>query len=154
MRSVSAAVVNTSSPSGLFANVGQSNYGAAKMAVAGLTMIAAKELAPYGVRVNAIAPAARTRLTGSMLRRRARYPTEFDRMDPANVAPWVALPGVRSVHDDGPVLRRVRRVGGAGRAVAGDGIDRAGRSLDARRAGRTRGAELDVEFDSNNPWGY
>ena len=83
-----AAVVNTSSPSGLFANVGQTNYGAAKTAVAGLTMIAAKELAPYGVRVNAIVPVAR-------LDSRERSPTairapEFDPMDPGNVSPWVA----------------------------------------------------------------
>jgi NAD(P)-dependent dehydrogenase (short-subunit alcohol dehydrogenase family) len=85
---VQAAVVNTTSPSGLFANVGQANYGAAKVAVAGLTMIAAKELAAYGVRVNVIAPAARTRLTGAGSS--TRDPDDFDVYDPANVAPWVA----------------------------------------------------------------
>src|SRR5438067_11958191 len=60
---VAAAVVNTSSASGLFGKRGQANYGAAKMGIAAMTIIAAKELAPYGVRVNAIAPGAHTRLT-------------------------------------------------------------------------------------------
>ena len=60
---VSGSVINTSSTSGLFGNVGQTNYGAAKMGIAALTIIGAAELGRYGVRVNAIAPAARTRLT-------------------------------------------------------------------------------------------
>jgi NAD(P)-dependent dehydrogenase (short-subunit alcohol dehydrogenase family) len=58
-----ARVINTTSPSGLFGNPGQSNYGAAKAGVASLTVIAAAELARYGVTVNAIAPTALTRLT-------------------------------------------------------------------------------------------
>ena len=60
---VKAAVVNTSSTSGLLGNPGQSNYGAAKAGIAAFTTIAAQELVRYGVRVNAIAPAARTRMT-------------------------------------------------------------------------------------------
>ena len=123
--SVSAAVVNTSSPSGLFANVGQSNYGAAKMAVAGLTMIAAKELGRYGVRVNTIAPAARTRLTAPGRHRADRYPG-LRPNGSSQRRPVGRVPRVRSVHDDGAVLHRVRREGHPGRAVAGDGIDRAG----------------------------
>ena len=62
-REVKASVVNTSSTSGLLGNPGQSNYGAAKAGIAAFTIIAADELVRYGVRVNAIAPAARTRMT-------------------------------------------------------------------------------------------
>ena len=60
---VHASVVNTSSTSGLLGNPGQTNYGAAKAGIAAFTVIAAQELSRYGVRVNAIAPAARTRMT-------------------------------------------------------------------------------------------
>src|SRR5579884_2586605 len=62
-KEVKAAVVHTSSTSGLLGNPGQTNYGAAKAGIGAFTIITAQELARYGVRVNAIAPAARTRLT-------------------------------------------------------------------------------------------
>jgi NAD(P)-dependent dehydrogenase (short-subunit alcohol dehydrogenase family) len=62
---VRARVINTSSPSGVFGNVGQSNYGAAKAAIAAFTVIAAQELRRYGVTVNCLAPNARTRMTES-----------------------------------------------------------------------------------------
>ena len=65
-RDVNAAVVNTSSTSGLFNNPGQANYGAAKTGITSLTIIAQKELGRYGVRVNAIAPAAFTRLIATI----------------------------------------------------------------------------------------
>ncbi|WP_210593115.1 SDR family oxidoreductase [Streptomyces sp. GESEQ-35] len=58
-----ARVINTTSPSGVFGNPGQSNYGSAKAGIAALTIMAAAELARYGVTVNAIAPTALTRLT-------------------------------------------------------------------------------------------
>ena len=58
-----ARVINTTSPSGLFGNPGQANYGAAKAGIASLTVIAARELDRYGVTVNAIAPTALTRMT-------------------------------------------------------------------------------------------
>ncbi|ANW20689.1 SDR family NAD(P)-dependent oxidoreductase [Streptomyces clavuligerus] len=58
-----ARVVNTTSGAGLLGSVGQGNYAAAKAAVVALTLVAAAELAPYGVQVNALAPAARTRMT-------------------------------------------------------------------------------------------
>ena len=58
-----ARLINTTSVSGLYANPGQSNYGAAKAGIAGFTQIAAQELGRYGVTVNAIAPGALTRLT-------------------------------------------------------------------------------------------
>ena len=86
-------IVNTSSTSGLLANPGQSNYGAAKSGIATMTQIAAKELARYDVKVNAIAPAARTRLTlatpGLDAIMEAREGA-FDEWDPANIAPLVA----------------------------------------------------------------
>lgn len=89
---VSASVINTSSTSGLFGNVGQANYGAAKMGIAAMTIIASKELARYGVRVNAIAPAARTRLTAQLGggAEAAAIPSAFDAMDAGNISPFVA----------------------------------------------------------------
>ena len=62
-KDVKAAIINTSSTSGLIGNVGQSNYGAAKAGIAAFTVIIAEELGRYGVRAKAIAPAARTRMT-------------------------------------------------------------------------------------------
>jgi NAD(P)-dependent dehydrogenase (short-subunit alcohol dehydrogenase family) len=64
---VRARVITTASPSGVFGNMGQANYGAAKAGIAALTMIAAQELAGYGVTVNCVAPNARTRMTESFL---------------------------------------------------------------------------------------
>lgn len=92
---VQASVINTSSTSGLLANPGQSNYGAAKSGIATFTEITAKELGRYGVRVNAIAPAARTRLTESTpgltdMVAPPSDPAEFDIWDPANISPLVA----------------------------------------------------------------
>jgi NAD(P)-dependent dehydrogenase (short-subunit alcohol dehydrogenase family) len=92
---VKAAVVNTSSTSGLLGNPGQSNYGAAKAGIAAFTTIVAEELVRYGVRVNAIAPAARTRMTEQTpgLSDIVQAPTDasvFDSWDPANVSPLVA----------------------------------------------------------------
>jgi NAD(P)-dependent dehydrogenase (short-subunit alcohol dehydrogenase family) len=92
---VRASVVNTSSTSGLLGNVGQSNYGAAKAGIAAMTVIAAEELGRYGVRVNAIAPAARTRMTESTpgLSDYVVKPSDaavFDVWDPANISPLVA----------------------------------------------------------------
>jgi NAD(P)-dependent dehydrogenase (short-subunit alcohol dehydrogenase family) len=94
-RPVHASVINTTSTSGLFSNPGQTNYGAAKSGLATFTEIAAKELARYDVRVNAIAPVARTRLTLSTpgLEERIAAPANpdaFDEWDPANISPLVA----------------------------------------------------------------
>jgi NAD(P)-dependent dehydrogenase (short-subunit alcohol dehydrogenase family) len=91
----SAAVINTSSTSGLLGNPGQTNYGAAKAGIGALTVIAAQELSRYGVRVNGIAPAARTRLTESTpglgdIVKAPEDPERFDVWDPANVSPLVA----------------------------------------------------------------
>jgi NAD(P)-dependent dehydrogenase (short-subunit alcohol dehydrogenase family) len=93
-RPVRASVINTSSTSGLIGNVGQANYGAAKAGIAAFTVIAAQELGRYGVRVNAIAPGARTRMTEQVpgLSDIVAQPdgTAFDLWDPANVSPLVA----------------------------------------------------------------
>jgi NAD(P)-dependent dehydrogenase (short-subunit alcohol dehydrogenase family) len=88
-------IVHTSSTSGLFANPGQSNYGAAKTGIATFSQILAKELARYNVKSNSIAPAARTRLTMATpgLGDRIAEPENkgaFDEWDPANISPLVA----------------------------------------------------------------
>ena len=94
-KEVHAAVVNTSSTSGLLGNPGQANYGAAKAGIAAFTVITAEELSRYGVRVNAIAPAARTRMTEqtpglSDIVQVPSDPSVFDKWDPANISPLVA----------------------------------------------------------------
>ncbi len=92
---VAAAVVNVASTSGLLGAVGQSNYGAAKAGIAAMTVILAQELDRYGVRVNAIVPVARTRMTEEVagiadLVRAPEDPAAFDTYHPANVSPVVA----------------------------------------------------------------
>ncbi len=87
---VSARLINTSSASGLFGNVGQSNYGAAKAGIAAFTVISAMELRQYGITVNAIAPRAQTRMTEGL---RERTEEEIRRRNPRWVAPiavWLA----------------------------------------------------------------
>ncbi len=108
-RSVDAVVVNTTSTSGLLGNPGQGNYGAAKAGVAALTVIAAQELARYGVRVNAVAPAARTRMTEQTpgladLVAPPPDPDAFDDWDPANASPLVAALAVAGSPVTGQVL--------------------------------------------------
>jgi NAD(P)-dependent dehydrogenase (short-subunit alcohol dehydrogenase family) len=86
-------LVHTSSTSGLFANPGQSNYGAAKSAIATFSQIVAKELSRYNVTSNCIAPAARTRLTlatPGLEEIMSPHSDGFDEWDPANVSPVVA----------------------------------------------------------------
>jgi NAD(P)-dependent dehydrogenase (short-subunit alcohol dehydrogenase family) len=88
---VSGRIVNTSSTSGLLGMVGQSNYGAAKAAIAGFTQIVSMEMARYGVTVNAIAPGARTRMTEKTFGELKIPEGEFDALAPENVAPLVAF---------------------------------------------------------------
>jgi NAD(P)-dependent dehydrogenase (short-subunit alcohol dehydrogenase family) len=93
---VKANVINTSSTSGLLGNPGQTNYGAAKAGIAAFSVIAAMELERYGVRVNAIAPAARTRMTEATpglgdIVQPPEDASRFDIWDPANVSPMVAF---------------------------------------------------------------
>jgi len=87
---VNASIINTTSTSGLMSNPGQTNYGAAKSGIATFTEICQKELARYGVRCNAIAPAARTRLTAALSVGEAPAVVGFDKSDPANISPMVA----------------------------------------------------------------
>src|SRR5438270_7830830 len=85
---VRARVINTSSPSGVFGNIGQANYGAAKAGIAAFTVIAAQELHRYGVTVNCLAPNARTRMTEETFQMDGP-PAGFDPLDPANISPVV-----------------------------------------------------------------
>lgn len=90
-RPVDARIINTTSGAGLQGSVGQSAYSAAKGGIATLTLVQAAELGRYGITANALAPNARTRMTGTafgdVMQPRAG---EFDRYDPANTAPLVA----------------------------------------------------------------
>ena len=80
-----ARLINTTSASGIYGNFGQSNYGAAKGGIASFTVIAAKELARYGATANAVAPAARTRLTEALM------PAEYaSSLGPEHISPLVA----------------------------------------------------------------
>jgi NAD(P)-dependent dehydrogenase (short-subunit alcohol dehydrogenase family) len=86
---VNGRVINTSSPSGVFGNVGQTNYGAAKAGIAAFTIISAIELGRYGVTVNCLAPNARTRLTEQTFGDIPVPEGGFDAMDPGNISPVV-----------------------------------------------------------------
>lgn len=89
-----ARIINTSSGAGLLGSVGQGNYSAAKAGIVGLTLVAAAELARYGVQANAIAPAARTRMTERAFAGTMAAPdTGFDAMAPDNVSPLVVWLG-------------------------------------------------------------
>ena len=112
--SLQPSLINTTSTSGLFNNPGQANYGSAKTGIATLTIIAQQELGRYGVKANAIAPAARTRLTlatPGISDDIVRAPAEkFDAWDPANVSPFVAYLATA----DCPIKGRVFFVAGGG----------------------------------------
>lgn len=91
---VDARIVNTSSGAGLQGSVGQSAYSAAKAAIAALTLVQAAELQRYGITANAIAPAARTRMTETVFAEMMAQPASgFDAMAPENVAPLVVWLG-------------------------------------------------------------
>jgi NAD(P)-dependent dehydrogenase (short-subunit alcohol dehydrogenase family) len=93
---VNAKIVNTASESGLYGNAGQSNYAAAKAAIASMTIVMARELERLGVRVNAIAPVARTRLTeatpgaGDFMARKVGQPDTFAPENISAVVGWLA----------------------------------------------------------------
>ncbi|MDV5143036.1 SDR family oxidoreductase [Streptomyces sp. SBC-4] len=94
-RTPEARVINTSSGAGLLGSVGQGNYAAAKAGIIGLTLVAAAETGRYGVQVNAIAPAARTRMTEQTFAETMAAPEDdaFDAMAPENVSPLVVWLG-------------------------------------------------------------
>jgi NAD(P)-dependent dehydrogenase (short-subunit alcohol dehydrogenase family) len=113
---VAGRIVNTSSPSGLFGNAGQTNYGAAKAGIAAFTIISGIELSRYGVCANAIAPVARTRMTEDLMGGGAAAPAEgFDALDPANISPLVVWLGS---NDNADVNGRVFLVDGDRISVA------------------------------------
>jgi len=137
MTRVSGRIVNTSSGAGLQGSVGQSAYSAAKAAIAALTLVQAAELGRYGITANAIAPAARTRMTEEVFAKMmARPESGFDAMDPENVSPVVAwLAGADSRDVTGQMLE----VSGGKIAVAdgwrtGPEVDKGAR-WDARDVG-------------------
>ncbi|MFF5845871.1 SDR family oxidoreductase [Streptomyces massasporeus] len=96
-----ARIINTSSGAGLLGSVGQGNYSAAKAAIVALTLVAAAEMRRYGVQVNAIAPAARTRMTERTFADTMTAPDSgFDAMAPENVSPlvvWLGSPASAGV---------------------------------------------------------
>jgi NAD(P)-dependent dehydrogenase (short-subunit alcohol dehydrogenase family) len=105
-RQPDARVINTSSGAGLMGSVAQGNYSAAKAGIAALTLVAAAEWQRYGVRVNAIAPAARTRMTEQAFAETMAAPDSgFDAMAPENVSPLVVwLGSAESAHVTGRVF--------------------------------------------------
>jgi NAD(P)-dependent dehydrogenase (short-subunit alcohol dehydrogenase family) len=129
------AVINTCSASGVtLPNAGQANYGAAKAGIAALTLVAAEELERYGVRVNAIAPIARTRLTlatpgmGAIFAQEVEE-GEFDMFSPANIAPLVAYLATEKCPHTGQVF-----------AVQGGSIQ------------KLQGWTVSASTDSDDPW--
>jgi NAD(P)-dependent dehydrogenase (short-subunit alcohol dehydrogenase family) len=102
---VDGRIICTSSGAGLFGNTGQTNYGAAKAGIAAFAVIAAKELGRYGVTVNAIAPAAATRMTIPLGMGADHVPGTFDWTAPDNVSPLVVwLGSAHSAHVTGQVF--------------------------------------------------
>ncbi len=100
---VDARIINTSSGAGLQGSVGQATYSAAKAGIAALTLVQAAEMGRYGVTANAIAPAARTRMTEAVFAETMQKPEDgsFDEMAPENVAPlvvWLGSPESRDVN--------------------------------------------------------
>ena len=105
-----ARLINTTSASGIYGNFGQSNYGAAKGGIASFTVIVAKELARYGATANAVAPAARTRLTEALM------PAEYSSgLGPEHISPLVAW---LASGESGEITGRVFDVMGARIGVA------------------------------------
>jgi NAD(P)-dependent dehydrogenase (short-subunit alcohol dehydrogenase family) len=134
---VDARIINTSSPSGLFGNVGQTNYSAAKAGIAAFTITASLELGRYGVTVNAMSPAALTRMTEDLGGGNRPAPEEgkFNPMDADNIAPIVVFLGSPASKD---ITGRVfMTVGGS--IIVGEGWER-GPSL--QKDGRWDPAEL------------
>ncbi|WP_059020223.1 SDR family oxidoreductase [Mycobacterium sp. M26] len=127
-------IVNTSSPSGLYGNVGQSNYGTAKAGIAAFTVILADELARLGITVNAIAPSALTQMTQGLdayvaAMAEIKERTGFDAGSPANISPlvvWLASP------EAAEVTGRVFNVKGGGISVAEGWVAGPGISREAR----------------------
>ncbi|MBT3532591.1 MAG: SDR family NAD(P)-dependent oxidoreductase [Rhodospirillaceae bacterium] len=108
---VSGRIINTTSTSGIYGNVGQTNYGAAKAGIAAFTIIAARELRRIGVTVNAISPSAYTRMTDSL---REYTEEEIEWRHPRWVSPTVAYLASEEAHD---LSGRIIQAGGGMVAV-------------------------------------
>jgi NAD(P)-dependent dehydrogenase (short-subunit alcohol dehydrogenase family) len=126
-RAVDGRIINTSSGAGLMGAVGQGAYAAAKAGIAALTLVEAAEMGRYGVTANAIAPAARTRMTEEVFGDRMQVPDSgFDANHPGNVSPLVVWLGSAEARD---VTGRVFEVEGGMISVAdgwqhGPAVDR------------------------------
>jgi NAD(P)-dependent dehydrogenase (short-subunit alcohol dehydrogenase family) len=107
---VNGRLINTTSGSGIYGNVGQTNYGAAKAGIAAFTVIASMELVRYGVTVNAVAPAALTRLTEGLMPAQANIDLRPEHVSP--LVAWLASPEAQEI------TGRVFDVGGGKVAVA------------------------------------
>jgi NAD(P)-dependent dehydrogenase (short-subunit alcohol dehydrogenase family) len=152
---VDARIINTTSGAGLQGSIGQAAYSAAKGGIASLTLVQAAELARYGVTANAIAPAARTRMTETAFAEMMKKPESgFDAMAPENVAPLVAW---LASADSRGVTGRVFEVSGGIVCVAngwrpGPKVDRGAR-WDARELGSTVRALIDEAPAPARVWG-
>ena len=124
---VNARIINTSSTSGLYGNVGQTNYGAAKAGIAAFTIIAARELGRIGVTVNAISPTAYTRMTDNL---REYTEEDIERRDPRWVSPTIVYLSSAEAND---ITGRVIQAGNGRVAVC---------------EGWRRGAEIDQIEDA------
>ena len=100
-RPVDARIINTASPSGLYGNLGQANYGAAKAGIAGFTMVCALELGRLGVTANCLAPTAITRLVAPLMGGEENISEQVrEQLSPrwvATVATWLASPAAKDV---------------------------------------------------------
>lgn len=103
---VDARIINTTSNAGLQGSIAQSAYSTAKGGIAALTLVQAAELGRYGITANALAPAARTRMTeGAFAEKMAKVESGFDKQDPDNIAPTVVwLGSAQSAHVTGCVF--------------------------------------------------
>jgi NAD(P)-dependent dehydrogenase (short-subunit alcohol dehydrogenase family) len=153
-KSAPRSVINTTSTSGLFGQLGQTNYASAKSGIATMSIIANAELRSYGVRVNAVAPAAATRLTGS-LTDGIDKPDEdgWSPLDPANVSPFVAYLATESC----PISGRVFFVMGGEVHLFHpwkivDAVKKDGRWTVEELAAQSARLQ-DVEFDYGHPMG-
>jgi NAD(P)-dependent dehydrogenase (short-subunit alcohol dehydrogenase family) len=90
---VDGRIINTTSPSGIFGNIGQANYGAAKAGIAAFTIITSQELGRYGVTVNAIAPTALTRMTEDLGMMAGLTEEQKDTLGPDSISPLVVWLG-------------------------------------------------------------
>ncbi|MGB1653435.1 MAG: SDR family NAD(P)-dependent oxidoreductase [Acidimicrobiales bacterium] len=93
-------IINTASPSGIYGNVGQTNYGAAKAGIASFSVIAAQELVKYGVTVNCLAPTAWSRMTADLMGGDAAPEGLAEKISPrwiAVITTWLASPEAQNV---------------------------------------------------------